>query len=697
MGHIKTSKLDNGMIGLEITYGGKEAPFGGCDFSAPPPYIDPNCFADASSFFVVDGQLVACGWFMLPITLSGWTSGMTYMDSGSFYQNKNYWNWALAYTSTSTPATSTAPAYTTTNYTIWTWQGLYPGSVPIAATASIVQNQPYYPAVPATAILQWVGPTASVSGGYVIALGTYSTPSYINVTVNFAIGDTAATIAAKAVTAINSATGNTYYTASAGTTSGQVVITMNAPGTAGNGTQIAYSIGVAPGTGPALSVLQQFTGGANAAPASFYGIPPNPVTWVCVGETLYVGGYGTMILQYTQSNGTPQLSLLTDYLGAICLGKFNSQLIAAGIVPGPGLVSQGFTPNTEMILAWSAPNELGVWNPTNANGTVTGAGFNQISDVSDYLTGTFLTPGTCIILRTQGIDYITPLSGGFSPFDFSHISNSFKGEGCQHFKLVSEYDQVGTFVGNTNVFQFSGSIIPIGDKIRNKLYTHPSPTTYHNRDSASGPYNELRALQVLSMFIMDDTIYIYDLNNKTWMIYYLVATSGPNVFDIEWLTRDVIPSDRPQEYCNSSPVLVTEDSTTSQPLFWRMQSYIQDVNFPHATECYVTFPQEEISFGRDITIESAYVSIAGTPGTKIEFWVSNLLHAELVLPSTSDPTLFANYQIWFVADPTLNDKTTIQSPQLSVSLPMTNIGANLSARISKIALFGSFDPAQRPV
>lgn len=694
MGAIKTSKLDNGMIGLEITYGGKDAPFGGTDFSAPPNYIDPSCFADASGFLVVDGQLVACGWFPLSVTLQSWTSGMAYLDSGSFYQDGNYWNWALASTSSTVPPSGSNPGYTQTNYTIWTWQGLYPGSVPIATTLTVQQSPTTSPATPATAIIYISGPTSTSPFGTNSVQFNNDIGQIYPTTIN--TGDTPAQVAGNMANYLNTTSANLIVSAAANGT--EVILTTKATGSAANSTGLAVwsDAATVPGVIPIPTIFQHFSGGLDSQTVSF---PPslNPVTWICVGETLYIGGYGTMILQYTQSTGVPVLSVCTQYLGAICLGKFNSQLIAAGIVPGPDSVVQGVIQQPEMILAWSAPEQLNIWNPEHPDGTVTGAGFNEISDVSDYLTGIFLTPGTAIILRTQGIDYITPLSGGFTPFDFAHISNAYKGEGCQHFKLVTEYDQIGTFIGNTNVFQFSGSLVPIGDKIRNLIYTHPSPTTYHNRDSASGPFNELKALQVLSMFIMDDTIYIYDLNNKTWMPYYLAPTNQANVFDIEWLTRDIIPSDRPQEYVNSSPILVTEDSTTTQPLYWRLQTFIQDTSFPHATQCYVNFPQEEISFGRDITIESAYVAIAGTPGIVVDFWVSNLLHAQLTLPAIASSTVFSNYQIWFVADPTLDDKTTVQDPQLSVSISLAAPSSNLSFRISKIAVFGSFDPAQRPV
>ena len=56
MGAIKTTELSNGNIGLEITYGGKEAPFGGVDTSAPPAYIDPRCFTNCDGVIVVDNQ-----------------------------------------------------------------------------------------------------------------------------------------------------------------------------------------------------------------------------------------------------------------------------------------------------------------------------------------------------------------------------------------------------------------------------------------------------------------------------------------------------------------------------------------------------------------------------------------------------------------------------------------------------------------
>ena len=103
MGHIRqipqTSQegQQSGQVGLEITYGGKEAPFGGIDSSAPPAYIDPNCFASSDGFLVVDDQLVAVSLQpqVLP-TLWGGLSNYVFLKAGTFYNSKyGYINYAL--------------------------------------------------------------------------------------------------------------------------------------------------------------------------------------------------------------------------------------------------------------------------------------------------------------------------------------------------------------------------------------------------------------------------------------------------------------------------------------------------------------------------------------------------------------------------------------------------------------------------
>jgi len=86
VGLIKESELSNGNIGLEITYGGREAPFGGVDTSAPPAYIDPKCFTNCDGFIVIDNKLVVASLnpVAVPI-LWGGTAGVILIGFGNFY------------------------------------------------------------------------------------------------------------------------------------------------------------------------------------------------------------------------------------------------------------------------------------------------------------------------------------------------------------------------------------------------------------------------------------------------------------------------------------------------------------------------------------------------------------------------------------------------------------------------------------
>ena len=94
MGHIKTTPQvddkgqETGNIGLEITYGGKEAPFGGMDTSAPPAYIAPNCAVLMNGMLVVDNQLVCVTFESLPTPpLWGGAIGISLIAAGSFYSS----------------------------------------------------------------------------------------------------------------------------------------------------------------------------------------------------------------------------------------------------------------------------------------------------------------------------------------------------------------------------------------------------------------------------------------------------------------------------------------------------------------------------------------------------------------------------------------------------------------------------------
>lgn len=690
MAHIRESKLDNGMIGLEITYGGREEPFGGVDTSAPPMYIDRNCFTAANNMLVLNEQLVACGWLSEDITLSSWNTFDQFLGSGSWYINGIYKNFVLA-------ARTTIPVglhVESIVFDIWVWESGTTGAIDKTATLEITQGPEFSDATPSTAQI-------TISSSYSVPVDTTITVTVDadSVSVTYHPTDTSKILAQAIVTAINAAVG---YPATAVLNSDGYTITLTSVDTGTGANAHMLSIGYNPTTNPqnGVNVPAQFQGGSDpvSLPSGSYGVP---LSWTAVGETLYFAGRGgTVMLSYTENSNVPVFSILTQYLCANTLGKFNGQLIAAGITLGPGLRLS--TP--EMIIAWSAPNQLGVWNPLNADGTVTGAGFNQETDISDSISGIFIGNGSAIIFRAQGIDYITPLSGGVIPFDFVHISNTLQGEGCQDSRLLTAYDQAGAFIGNTDIFMFSGGISPIAQKVRNTILG-ALKSTIKNRDSQTCVFGLSSGYStILYAFLIDYVLYIYNPTNKTWMFFSIPPRNAPFLNQYYLANWKAFGAVNGQNQFNTPGrlVLVVIDADTG-PTFYRLTSANQNTDFPHDTSSSISFPQEEIAFGRDVTIDGLIISCAGLPGQVINFNILGLnsfrdgggdatpISGTLTLPATATTTEFQNYQVTFSA------AQTVQNPQLTLQINNDGTGVQNPINIAKIAMFGSYDPNQRPV
>jgi len=710
VGKIKSSKLDNGMVGLEITYGGPEAPFGGIDAKSGM-YIDPLCFADAANFLIINQHLVALSWLPKTISLPSWPTGARYLDSGHFFQNGQYWNWSLAML----PGTpSGSPPSVTNTYYIWVWdpqQYGNAGTIAAPETTTITQTRGSVVGASATAVVTASGVSNAGSNGHAsVDMIASSGGSSILTNYSFTTGATQAAIMSGLAGAINGNTSNPATAAVDPANSNQIILTAKAAGAAGNAIWVGSSStidGSTTGPIPIISVSRSFSGGgAGGTFTGAIGLGPWPVSYTSVGEVLYIGGFGTVILQYTRAEGVVSFGQLTDYLGAVTLGKFNSSLIAVGMVPGPGAVAQGVIQAPEMIIAWSAAGKPGVWNPLNGDGTVTGAGWNRPADICDYLTGMFITPGQAIILKTQGIDYITPLSSGPSPFDFAHISNALVGEGCQDMRLRCQYDQIGMFIGNTNVFQFSGGIQAVGDKIKDKLLAEAQYVGGDSRDSCAGTIFQdvgTNKAQTIFMFMIKSNVYIYNINNGTWMLFPLPYNTGLD-YDLEILCYSVGTNPQAPNYqfvATFNPFLIIDDSTPGPPSYYGLEPWIQAADFAYAQPSFVLWPKEEIEFGRDITIDGLLVNCWGTPGLVLNWSVSGILSGTLTLPTGADQG-FANYQVYFSnasggSGASGAGVTTIQNPQLRLDIPVQPSGVRNQVAFAKLAMFGSFDPNQRPI
>lgn len=704
MGLIKTEKLANGNIGLEITYGGKEAPFGGIDASMPPQYIDPLCVVDADGFVIVNGQYVAVTFQPLAITINLPASGFTapqLAGFGSFYTEAQGWqNFAVIngdYTSGAGQASQ--------NIAIYVWPSSNTATPPVQtltfrqaitisagalATAQLVAG-------PGTPIINPGLPIASYNviltqGTTTETYGPYSTTdtqnAWITAVVN-AITALPSVLVTAAVNADNISATLTSKVAAYASNTIQVSLQQVTAGSAFN----------FPGCTPYIQ--SEFQGGKDSFTYPS-GQAPYPISWVQAGEGLYIGGPGTAIFQYVNQI----FSILTQFVGVDVLRKFAGSLVGLGITPSPGTVLQ----NAEMMIAWSAAGNFSTWNPVDSSGNVTGAGFEQLADIGDALTGGFVNSSTIVMLRAQGVSYATATENASLPFDINHVDLASEGEGCQSPLLSSQYGPVGFYIGNSDVYEFVQNAKPIGEKIKSLLFSTLSPEVGSATSLGSSKAVSVSLLgseQVLfATALVKGTalfMYYYNPSNNSWTQQQFGTFNADSVYldDFPLLTSTTSPWPK-----QSQLVIGNGNISTRTVKFLVLTECISntDSGMPPNTVSVLLFPSEEVSFGRDITIDGLYIKMAGTAGQRVEFDIldetgATVLFSSFTFPVGASYTVLADYAInnFTVLSGEGISTATVKAPQLKIQVFNNGTGVKNQFRLAKATLFGSFDPQQRPV
>ncbi len=499
--------------------------------------------------------------------------------------------------------------------------------------------------------------------------------------------------AASALTAMASAINGTgtyppdpNVTASLSTDGGSLILTAIIPGTVGNAIT-AQDLSVIVGGSvpyyyfPCRSPLNLY-GGMNAYTA--YNSTPLPLaSCVAVGGMLYIGNVGAAILKYIP--GAFEISTL--YQGVKILKRFAGSLIGLGMISAAGTVNT----NQDMMFLWSAAQNLDIWSPLTATGNVTGAGFAQLADINDFLTGLIVSNNTAFILRSQGLSYATALASGSNPYQFSHIALGDKGEGAQLPQLVTQYNESGVFVGSTDIYKVSGGLQSIGTKIRSAFFT-----------TLTGLVGELLTCNACSVligglafplvvFAIDGILYTYLAENNTWGQITL-ADSGMSAQQL--CTFALGPSiSGDGNFCQTQMVLIQQAMTgggiTGQAL-------VDAVAQPGGTTTNtLIFPVEEISFGRDITIQAIYIAYYAVVSNPIilTFYISGVLFNTTTITATTPGNTPQELKIFFGSPGIF----TAHSPQLTVDIVTTNSEGADQFNFTKLMMLGSFDPNQNPV
>ena len=429
-----------------------------------------------------------------------------------------------------------------------------------------------------------------------------------------------------------------------------------------------------------------------------------------VGGILYIANLGPMILQY---GGPGNLTTNTMYLGVNVIRKFAGALLGLGLVNQLGV----FTQNQDMILVWSASEVLTEWAPLNSANNVTGAGFEQLADISDALTGLIVSNNTAFFIRQQGVSYATATGNGTEPYSTAHISLGDNGEGCQNAALVIQYDQLGAFIGNTNVYGVNQGTQPIGDKIKNAIFSFmtslPDPipsgiaqqAAYLMSSNACG-INAGETESVFYAFLLGPVIYLYNAVNQTWMqLTYTQSNTALNLVQGVLATLSNSSLSSPNQSFSQRLMTLVEglynnsEETYIRPAMYSIVSGLQSSNI--AVTPTVTFPIEEILFGREVIIDSLLIGlIIGTIPVStfitVQFMINGLNFAQLTL-TPADNTESDNPIIRQLFPMTGVSTFAAVSPQLSYTVTYGDFITPITFEITKIAMFGSFDPMQRPV
>jgi hypothetical protein len=190
------------------------------------------------------------------------------------------------------------------------------------------------------------------------------------------------------------------------------------------------------------------------------------------------------------------------YSGQTVLGKYAGSLIGLGAIPQLGNTLQ----NKDMIISWTAASKLDEWSPVDATGNVTGAGFTQLADVDDALRGLVVSNSTLFIIRANGVSYGTALGSGSLPFSFQHVSLGAEGEGSSQTNFISQYNETGAYVGNTDIFKVSGSLQAIGEKINSRFFTALNDSDGPASSNISA-YEIGKRVNPLYVLLLDTTLY----------------------------------------------------------------------------------------------------------------------------------------------------------------------------------------------
>jgi hypothetical protein len=443
----------------------------------------------------------------------------------------------------------------------------------------------------------------------------------------------------------------------------------------------------------------------NIGSVALSGIPtPGTLTWKTINQTTYLSADGmSQILQIAidPTTSIPALTLLTSYLGCKFLGEFNGRLIAMYVNQlqiGPPPFVQSFP----YQIAWSAGGEqYGIWNPLDLSGNATGAGFNNLPDVEDEITGALFIGPTVYIIRRAGISEMTPLNSGIQPFNFDHMWASHKGVGTVFPYTIAQYGPKGCFVANDDIYSIGlDGIAQIGGSAKRAIYTDLMASNFNiQAGMAALIINGTPELCYFLGMQLDSNIstnnfirvYIYGFETKQWM--RLTITNGTTfpavptqtLIGIISLLLSNISSTFVPDNVSFDGIVMAAQAANEVPTFWTIPILPSNpVTIGSTTESKLVFPQERIQTLKDVTIDAVLFYAEGMAGSKIQATVDGVPFTLQTLGTGPDSA-----KNIYTAYPDQQASLTTLQPQLTVECQGT-------IALGEISMYGTVGQGRRP-
>jgi hypothetical protein len=394
-------------------------------------------------------------------------------------------------------------------------------------------------------------------------------------------------------------------------------------------------------------------------------------------------------------------------VGVVSSINGNITTCSATIVGAPATITISEFP---FQYAWSAGSgQYGIFNPTsydsNGNLIATGAGYNNLPDVEDSITGLFNTGPTQFVLRGQGITEVTALNNGENPFEFDHLWASHKGIGTINPNSVGQYGSMGAFFSDTGIYTFGyEGINEITGKATSSIYTDIMITCQANLIAGGmGPVfinGEVYLVYLIAAVNPNNNIiYIWMWNSKTkeWFRFLQQMPDVPVGLQVIGVNLGNVYSTQ----ANSIYVTVIDASGDSAyvitlPINGNTATGV--INGLTTIPSNFVFPAEEIKVDRDVTINgiAVYYNCNQEIGELIGAFSINSIPFENLDVVNPNVVFDSTWRYVLLSATNLSGAFTGKNPQLTITASITGTVVQTAARfqIGKIVLVGSVDVSQ---